>query len=102
MTDKNDYATHEIYALMYAALNRKQPKRTIPLWLFKLFAWMGDLGERWIKRRFPFNSDAFQKLFGSSQYRSILIQQELGWIPRYSLAEVLPEMIQHYKDSGKQ
>lgn len=98
VTDKISYSTYRLYELILTGLGRSMPRWRIPLWIFKYLAWMGDQGERFLRRRLPFNSEAFQKLFGSSQYSSLRIQLELGFCPKYSLAKMLPEIIRIYRE----
>lgn len=97
LTDKESYSTHHIYTLMRMALGRSKPFWFIPLWIFKMLALLGDQSERLIQRRLPFNSQAFNKLFSSSHYSSLRIQQELGFDSKYSLEKLLPEIIEAYR-----
>src|SRR3990167_2453351 len=96
VTDNKEYSTYDIYALMRVELGRPKPLFHLPLWLFKLLAFVGDNGERILRRRLPFNSQAFDKLFGIAHYSSLRIQQELGFCPHYSLQKLMPEIVQVY------
>lgn len=97
VTDKESYSTYYLYTQMRAALGRSNPRWHIPLHVFKLLARVGDIGERVMHHRLPFNSQAFAKLFSSSYCSSAHIQNELGFSPRYSLTKLLPEIIQIYR-----
>ena len=93
VTDGVDYSTRQLYVLMRNALGKRIPIWHIPLWFFKLMAGVGDLGQKIIKRRLPFNSDAMTKLFGSAQYSSERIRSELGFKPIYDLKKMLPNIV---------
>ena len=97
VTDKKHYTTADIYALMRKALGRPDAAWHVPLWIFKSLAILGDQAERLIKRRLPFNSEAYDKLFGISHYSASRIQQELGFDAEYSLGDFLPEIVTAYR-----
>jgi UDP-glucose 4-epimerase len=97
VTDGVDYSTHQLYTLMRKALGKSIPKWHLPLSGFKLLGMLGDAGQKILRRRLPFNSESMQKLFDSAAYNSQLIQQELGFKPKDTLAKCLPEMIATYR-----
>ena len=100
VTDRRDYSTRQLYILMKQALGKHVPNWSIPLWVFKSLATIGDIGYAVIRRRLPFNSDAMDKLFGSAQYSSSRIKQDLGFEPRYHLENMLPQIIAAYRSQG--
>ena len=96
VTDEENYTTHLIYLLMRQALGLGKPFWYCPLWLFKLLAIIGDQLEYIFRRRLPFNTQAFNKLFSTSDYNSSLIREELGFKSQYSLSDLLPEIVKTY------
>lgn len=100
VANKETYSTQQIYQWMRVALGRSASRWRIPLWVFKGLAWLGDQGGWLLRRSLPFNSQAFDKLFGSAQCSSGRIQKELGFCPEYSLLKLLPEIVQAYR-AGK-
>lgn len=97
VTDGMYYSTHQLYVLMREALGKQIPKWHMPLFVFKLLAYIGDRAGNLIGRRMPFNSEAMLKLFGSAQYNSEQIQKELGFKPNYDFKKMLPDIIAAYK-----
>lgn len=95
--EQNTYSTYQIYESMHRALGRPLPSWHVPMWFFKLLAASGNLLELLFKRRFPFNTQAFDKLFGSSQYSASRIQTELGFTTQYDLDALLPSVIENYR-----
>ncbi|HLB41650.1 MAG TPA: NAD-dependent epimerase/dehydratase family protein [Gammaproteobacteria bacterium] len=97
VADNESYSTFYIYSLMRTALGRSKPSWYLPLWVYRILAFMGDKMEYLINRRLPFNSHVFNKLFGMAHCSSINIQKELGFSSKYSLDKLLPEIIRAYR-----
>jgi len=97
VTDGTFYSTRRLYVAMCHALGRRIPSWHVPLWFFKVLARIGDLGTKITRRRLPFSSDALTKLFGSAQYSSQRIQQDLHFKAGYDLEKMLPEIISAYR-----
>ncbi|MES2218848.1 MAG: NAD-dependent epimerase/dehydratase family protein [Pseudomonadota bacterium] len=97
VTDGVDYSTRQLYIAMREALGKRLPNWHLPLAGFKLLGHLGDLAEKILRRRLPFNSESMGKLFDSAAYNSQLIQQELGFKPDYDLKKCLPEIIAAYR-----
>ena len=93
VTDGKIYSTGEIYAAIRAALRMVPIRWSAPLPVLRLAAHLGDGLERILRRRLPLNSGVLEKLLGSECYNSDKIVRELGFRPRHSLANSLPEMI---------
>ncbi|OGT34785.1 MAG: hypothetical protein A3F11_05685 [Gammaproteobacteria bacterium RIFCSPHIGHO2_12_FULL_37_14] len=100
LAEQKSYSTYQIYSLMRKALGYSTPTWSIPLWVFRQLAMIGDHAERLIKSRLPFNSQAYHKLFGSSYCSANAIQHELGFCTQYALADLLPQIITTYR-AGK-
>lgn len=93
VSDGVGYSTRQIYELMCAALKKPVPSWHLPIWMLSLLGFMGDGIGRLRGRRCGFDSDALEKLIGSAWYSSKLIQEHLGFIPRWNLERALPEMV---------
>jgi UDP-glucose 4-epimerase len=97
VTDGIDYSTRQLYEVMTRALGKHLPKWHFPLSAFKLLGYAGDVGEKILRRRLPFNSESMSKLFGSAAYSSRRIQNEIGFQPKSDLFKMLPEIVANYK-----
>lgn len=97
VSDKHSYSTYDIYTEMRYALGKPSLKWHFPLIFFKFLAVFGDVFEKIFKKRFPINTQAIGKLFGSTQCSSERIQKELGFSPRHPLQQLLPEIVQRYR-----
>lgn len=97
VTDGIDYSTRQLYELMCKALGKKTSRFTVPLTVFKALALTGDLLAKISKRRMPFHSDKFAKLFGHAQYNSNELKRDLGFIAVDHLEKILPEIVEEYR-----
>jgi len=93
VSDGQSYSTRLIYEGICRALNRPVPAWTVPLWLLKALAVVGDGIGRARGRRFLFDTDALNKLVGSAWFSSEKIQSLLGFKPRWTLLAALPEIV---------
>ncbi len=94
VTDTRCYSTREIYIMMCHALGRSVPVWHVPAVTLNCAARLGDAFEHVTGRTFPFNRDMFQRLSGSACYDCAKAQRELGYSPRFELAQGLNEMTQ--------
>jgi UDP-glucose 4-epimerase len=92
VTDGMTYSTRQIYEWICEALGREPPGWYLPLPLLGLMARLGDGIGKISGRRFAFDSDALEKLAGSSWYDSGRIARELGFSAHRHLREEIPEM----------
>jgi UDP-glucose 4-epimerase len=97
VTDGIEYSTRQLYLAMRQALNKSIPKWHLPLAGFKMLGHIGDMAQKILRRRMPFNSESIGKLFDSAAYNSQLIQQELGFKPAFDLKKCLPDIIATYR-----
>lgn len=93
VSDGQTYSTRQMYELICRALNKKPPGWTVPVGVLRGLAVIGDLIGKARGRRFPFDSDAFNKLIGSAWFSSEKMQQALGFRPEWTLERALPEMV---------
>lgn len=98
LTDGEAYSTRRIYTAMAAALGRPVPAWTLPATLLRGLGRAGDLGEFLLRRSLPFNSTLAARLLDSACYRSVQAERVLGFMPRYRLEDVLPEMVGMYRN----
>jgi len=97
VTDGRIYSTREMYMGICRALGRVVPTWTTPIWLLRAGARFGDAIERSAGRTFPLTTAMLDKLLGSAWYSSEKIHRELGFVPRYTLFDALPEMVADYR-----
>ncbi len=100
VTDGNAYSTRQMYEWICNALNKPVPNWSLPLFVLKLLASVGDLIGTVRGHRFIFDSDALEKLTGSAHCSSAKIEQQLGFKARRNLREALPDIVQYLGASG--
>lgn len=91
--DGVEYSTRDIYDAMNRALDRPMPTWSLPLAGWRALAAAGDALEVVVRRRAPFDSDAYRKLFGSAWYEPGDMRSDLGMVPRLTLEDALPGMV---------
>jgi UDP-glucose 4-epimerase len=92
--DGVEYSTRDIYDAMNAALGRPSPSWVLPSPCWRAMAVAGDAVGAILHRRVPFDSAAYRKLFGSAWYEPGDMRSLLGVVPRRTLEDALPGMIQ--------
>lgn len=97
VTDAQPYSTGEICELICRALDKRAPRWSVPLPILKAVGYMGDAIGRIRGKRWLFDSDAFEKLTGDAWYSSEKISRELGFRPRRTFEDALPEIIAWYR-----
>ncbi|MEM0965510.1 MAG: NAD-dependent epimerase/dehydratase family protein [Verrucomicrobiota bacterium] len=90
VTDGNPISTRELYVEILNKIERQPPRWTVPIWMLKSMARIGDTIGRLRSRRFIFDSDALQKLAGNAAFSSEKIQQQLGFKPSGGFAAKQP------------
>lgn len=98
--DDTGYSTRFLYESMQRALHRPLPRYTLPLFLFKLAARLGDLGNHLTDNAMPWDSAAYERLFGEARYSAASLKQELGWQPRINFEQALPSMVAALSEEG--
>ncbi len=99
VSDGRPYSTYELFKWMCEAFGRDTPPWTLPVWLLRAGAVLGDALEQGFGRRLPLDSAVLDRLLGSACYRSDKIQHELGWQPHRHFREALPEMVAGLRNS---
>ena len=82
----------QLYDALRDALGMPPCRWAVPEAALRLAARVGDGLETVTRRRLPLDSEALERLLGSAWYSSALIERELGWRAKVSLAEGLREM----------
>jgi UDP-glucose 4-epimerase len=93
VTDGTPYSTRQIYEFILESLGRRPPAWTLPVSVLRAAAKAGDTLGRLRGRRFPFDSELLEKLFGSARYDGQAICRELGFVPRRDLRGSMSEMV---------
>jgi len=93
VTDGNPCSTRQMYEWISTALGKDVPARSMPLSAFRALARSGDVLAKVFRRKFPFDSSAYDKLFGSAVYDSTEIERALGFEPRWDFRAALPHIL---------
>ncbi|HXH03529.1 MAG TPA: SDR family NAD(P)-dependent oxidoreductase [Candidatus Competibacteraceae bacterium] len=93
VSDGRDYSSREILDLIRQALGRPPCRWAPPLAVWRTLARLGDAVHGLTGVRPGIDSDTLDKLLGWACYSSARIRQELGFQPRWTLAQALAEMV---------
>jgi UDP-glucose 4-epimerase len=93
VTDGRPVSTREMFEWISGGLNRPVPSRTYPLVLFRTLSRIGDTVGRIRGRRWIFDSEAYDKLFGSAWYDASAIETALGFTPQWTLETAIASMV---------
>jgi nucleoside-diphosphate-sugar epimerase len=93
VSDGREYSTREIYEWICASLGMAVPRWTVSRSLLRALARVGDALGRLRGRPAPFDSDAYDKLFGSAVYDTSAAREALGFVPQWNLPSALPAMV---------
>ncbi|NCC94207.1 MAG: NAD-dependent epimerase/dehydratase family protein [Opitutae bacterium] len=91
VTDGREYATNDIMAWIFEALDRK-PVARIPFSGLRGVAAVGDMLETFGLPA-PLTRDKLNKLAGSARYSNTRICRELGFSPQWSLRDGIRDMV---------
>jgi nucleoside-diphosphate-sugar epimerase len=87
------YSSREIYEIVLRSLGKEPPAWHMPRAVLASAALAGDIGERLIRRRLPFDSTALSKLSRNAVYSAAKIERELGFKPAKSFATAAADLI---------
>jgi len=93
VTDGRPCSTREMFEWICGALGTQVPGRTVPLIAFRCLARAGDAWGRLRGKRWAFDSNAYDKLFGSAVYDSSAIVDALGFDPKWTFRSALPGIV---------
>lgn len=99
VTDDQPYSTGELYEQISWGLGRPVPTWSVPVPFLKAVGYVGDIIGRTRGKRWMFDSDALGKLTGDAWYSSEKISRELGYRPRMTFEDALPELIAWYRET---
>ena len=101
VTDGRDYSVNELYRTIARTLDKRPLPFYVPMLAAKGLAKVGDVGEKIIRRNFPFNSSALEKLTSEFTFSSDLIQRELGFKPRHDLSNTIAGLVDWYRKNDR-
>lgn len=93
LTDGESYSTRRIYLALCAALGRKVPPWTVPVWILRIAARLGDVAEKVLRLQAPIDSAVLSRLVGSEVYDGSTISQECSWQPRRKLEDTIATIV---------
>jgi len=99
VAEPRPYSSREIYEIVLQALGRQPPGWHVPRAVLASSALLGDLGERIVRRRLPFDSAALSKLSVPAIYSGRRIERELGFRTKKTFATAAREVIAQRKAS---
>lgn len=100
LSDGKFYSTREIYEWINEALGKSVPKWTVPIFALKALARTGDVIGRATGSRWKFDTDTYEKLFGSACYSSEAMRKTLGFEPKWDLKSALPQIVASLRAAG--
>jgi UDP-glucose 4-epimerase len=93
VADDIAYSTHQIINTIAAALGRRPPRLTAPMWLLRSAAAMGDALSALRGRRVLFDSRELEKLVGPAWFSADRLVRELDYRPQGTLATAMPGIV---------
>ena len=93
VADDETLSTGEIYERLMRAAGRRPPRWRVPVPVFRVAAWAGDLFER-AGARSPFTSRSFETLFGPAVASTARLTAELGYRSPRSFSTSVAELMQ--------
>ena len=102
VTDARAYSVRELHELFCRGLGIRVPRWQIPVAVLRSLGYVGDALGTLAGRTLPINSDVLAKLVEPACYSSAKITNELGFKPRLTLEQALPEIIRWYREGREQ
>jgi len=96
VSDGQEYSTRDIYESICSALG-KTAGRGLPLPAFRMLAAAGDVLGALTRRRAPFDSLAYGKLFGSACYDGSALWDTLDLSPAWTLGRAMPDIVAAFR-----
>jgi UDP-glucose 4-epimerase len=87
------YSARELYVMISQALGRRVPRWTVPAWLLRDAARIGDAVGAMRGKRFVWDTDRYTKLFGSAHYIGTRAGEDLAFPSWTLLEQALPETL---------
>ena len=95
VTDGYAYSARDVYEAIMESLGRRVPSWTVPASVLRGLARIGDVAAAVTRRRWPFDTIAYEKLFGSAEYECSAIVDELGFRPAWDLRRAMPAIVEN-------
>lgn len=99
VTDAKPYAITEVYDLLRKGLDRQPPFSRVPLWALSLGGRCGDILQSLLRKSVPLSSAILEKLIGQAWYSPEALIRDVGYQPRFTFEDAVPELIRHYRSS---
>lgn len=99
VTDTKPYSITEVYDLLRKGLGLQPPLSRVPLWALSVGGQCGDIVQALFGTTAPFSSATLEKLIGQAWYSPESLIRDMGYQPRYTFKDAVPELIQHYRSS---
>ena len=85
--DGQRYSARRVYELMRKALGKGPGFSYLPVWLWRVGAYLADI------TRGPGKGSTFDKIFGTELYSSAALIRDLPWQPEFELADTVAEIM---------
>ena len=99
VTDTKPYSITEVYDLLRKGLGLPPPFSRVPLWALTAGGQCGDIVQALFGTTAPLSSATLEKLIGQAWYSPEALIRDMGYQPRYTFEDAVPELIQHYRSS---
>jgi nucleoside-diphosphate-sugar epimerase len=96
VTDGLPYSTRWLYEQICMGLGREVPKWTVPMWVLRIVASLGSVGERLTDRPMPLTSKTLSKLVDDAWFSSEKIRDDLCFVPERRIDRELPKLVRGY------
>jgi nucleoside-diphosphate-sugar epimerase len=97
VVDDEAYSTRTLADVITRALGREPVRWSIPVGLLRPVARVGDVIGWTLRRPFPLDSDTLAKLIKPAWYSAARITRDIGWRPKLTLEQALPELVDWYR-----
>ena len=98
-TDAKPYSITEVYDLLRKGLGLPPPFSRVPLWALTAGGQCGDIVQALFGKTAPLSSATLEKLIGQAWYSPESLIRDMGYQPRYTFEDAVPELIRHYRSS---
>jgi nucleoside-diphosphate-sugar epimerase len=99
VTDTKPYSITEVYDLLRKGLGLPPPFSRVPLWALTAGGQCGDIVQALFGTTAPLSSATLEKLIGQAWYSPEALIRDMGYQPRYTFEDAVPELIRHYRSS---
>ena len=99
VTDGDTYSTRWLYEQTRLALGMPIPRWAIPVWMLRVGAITGSLGEKITGRAMPLTLAGLEKLTGNAWFASDKLRRELDFLPEQKLKQEIALMARDYRQS---